>query len=269
MSAVRAVRSWTLVEAGALPGAGNMALDLGLLAASLAEQRRDPVVRIYGWNPPALSVGANVNLPREVRERCAAAGVDVVRRATGGGCVLHDGDVTYSVVAPEAGRSVLEAYRWVAGGLMAGLRLLGVEASVAEHPATERALDCFAVATGADLEVEGRKICGSAQVRRQGWFLQHGSLPIVDIREQTASLLGDSVDRRSTCLQRLRPGTTWNEAASALVAGFALAWGVEPRRRRPDRCEWGSNGEVPQYRGVPEGPRAAEVFARPSRYGLD
>ena len=110
------------------------------------------------------------------------------RRATGGGCVLHDGDVTYSVVAPEAGQSVLEAYRWVAGGLMAGLRLLGVEASVAEHPAIGRRLDCFAVATGADLEVEGRKVCGSAQVRRLGWFLQHGSLPIVDIRAKTASL---------------------------------------------------------------------------------
>ena len=254
---------WTLVEAGALPGAGNMALDLGLLGASVAQQRRDPVVRIYAWNPPALSVGAKVDLPPEVRERCAAAGVDVVRRATGGGCVLHDGDVTYSVVAPEAGRSVLEAYRWVAGGLMAGLRLLGVEASVAEHPATERALDCFAVATGADLEVEGRKICGSAQVRRQGWFLQHGSLPIVDIREQTASLLGDSVDRGSTWVQRSRPGTTWNEAASALIGGFAAAWGVEPRRRRPEGLEWGLIREVPQYRGVPEGPHAAVVLQDP------
>ena len=148
--------AWTLVETGALPGAGNMALDLGLLAASIAEQRPDPLVRVYGWKPPALSVGAKVNLPERVRQRCAAAGVDVVRRATGGGCVLHDRDVTYSVVAPEAGRGVLEAYGWVAGGLMAGLRLLGIEAAVAQHPATERPLDCFAVATGADLEVGGR-----------------------------------------------------------------------------------------------------------------
>src|ERR1700716_439918 len=159
-------------------------------------------------------------------------------RATGGGCVLHDRDLTYSVVAPEAGRSVLEAYRWVAGGLVAGLRLLGIEAAGAQQPATRRPLDCFAVATGADLEVEGRKICGSAQVRRQGWFLQHGSLPTVDIRPGTASLLGDSVDRTSTFLQQSRPGTTWDEAASALIAGFAAAWGAEPCRRRPERFEW-------------------------------
>jgi lipoate-protein ligase A len=233
------VTAWTLVETGPLTATGNMALDVGLLAASIAERRPDPLVRVYGWDPPALSVGAKVDLPQDVRQRCAAAGIDVVHRATGGGCVLHDRDVTYSVVAPEGGRSVLEAYRWVAGALMAGLRLLGIEAAVAQHPAAGRPLDCFAVATGADLEVGGRKICGSAQVRRQGWFLQHGSLPIIDVRGTTAGLLGDSVDRTSTCLQQSRPGTAWDEAASALIAGFAAAWGAEPRRRRPERFEWG------------------------------
>ena len=116
---------WTLIEAAPLPPAGNMSLDLGVLAASIAGDRPEPVVRIYGWDPPALSVGAKVDLPDDVRQRCAEAGVHVVRRATGGGCVLHDRDVTYSVVAAGAGRSVLEAYRWVAGCLMAGLRLPG------------------------------------------------------------------------------------------------------------------------------------------------
>ena len=197
------------------------------------------------------------------------AGVGVVLRATGGGCVLHDSDVTYSVVAPVAGRSVLEAYGWVAGGLVAGLRVLGIGARVAEHPATGRPLDCFAVATGADLEVAGRKICGSAQVRRRGWFLQHGSLPIADIREKMASLLDEKADRTSTCVEESRPGTTWSETASALIAGFAAAWGAEPCRRRPERLEWGSAGEAPQYRGVPEGPPCSGGFARPSRYGLD
>jgi lipoate-protein ligase A len=190
-----------------------------------------------------------------------------VQRATGGGCVLHDRDVTYSVVAPVAGRSVLEAYRWVAGGLIAGLGLLGIEATVAEHQGDSRGvgrpLDCFAVATGADLEVAGRKICGSAQLRRRGWFLQHGSLPIVDIREKMATLLGGSADRTSTCVEESRPGTTWSETASALIAGFALAWGAEPCRRRPERIEWGSGGEAPQYRGVPEGPRAAAFLQNP------
>jgi len=270
------VTAWTLLEAGELTPAANMALDLGVLGASLATERPDPVVRVYGWRPATVSVGAKIDLPEGVRRRCTAAGIDVVQRATGGGCVLHDRDVTYSVVAPVAGRSVLEAYRWVAGGLVAGLRLLGIEATVAQHqgdpgmlrrsgprgdiPAVGRPLDCFAVATGADLEVGGRKICGSAQVRRRGWFLQHGSLPIVDIREKMATLLGDSADRTSTCVEESRPGTTWSETASALIAGFAAAWGAEPCRRRPERLEWGSWGEAPQYRGVPEGPRNGGGF---------
>lgn len=249
--------AWTLLEAGQLTPAANMALDLGVLGASIAAKRPDPVVRVYGWDPPALSVGAKVDLPEDVRRRCAAMGVDVVHRATGGGCVLHDRDVTYSVVAPEAGRSVLEAYRWVAGGLVAGLHLLGIGAGIAEHRAMGargRPLDCFAVATGADLEVGGRKVCGSAQVRRRGWFLQHGSLPIVDIREKMASLLHETADRTSTCVEEWRPGTTWSETASALIAGFAVAWGAEPCRRRPERLEWGGGGDGPQCRGGPEGP---------------
>jgi lipoate-protein ligase A len=158
---------------------------------------------------------------------------------------------------------VLEAYRWVAGGLIAGLRLLGIEAAVAEHPATGRPLDCFSAATGADLEVGGRKICGSAQLRRQGWFLQHGSVPVVDIRARTARVLGGSVDQTSTCLQRSRPGTTWEEAASALIAGFAAAWGAEPRRRGPEGVEWGSEGASPAASGWDGGARAAVTFANP------
>jgi len=209
-----------------------MALDLALLERSIALDWQDPVVRVYAWHPPTLSVGANVSLPPDVLDRCAAEGVAVVRRATGGSCVLHDGDVTYSIVGPDAGRGVLEAYRWVAACLIAGLAHLGIEAVVAEHGGGQtgaRPLDCFAAATGADLQVAGRKICGSAQLRRRGWFLQHGSLPISDNRGDAARLLGGSVDQASTCLDRLRPGTMWREVSEALIAGFAEVWGSEAR----------------------------------------
>jgi len=207
-----------------------MALDLALLQRSIEGTHHDPVVRIYGWYPPTLSVGAKVALSAGVVDRCREAGVAVVRRATGGGCVLHDGDVTYSVVAPEAGRGVLDAYRWVADCLIAGLGHLGLEAAVAEHPAggSRRPLDCFAEPTGADLSVGGLKVCGSAQVRRRGWFLQHGSLPISDKRGDTARLLGGSVDLTSTCLERLRPGTMWGAVAEALITGFTEVWGGKP-----------------------------------------
>lgn len=224
------MQPWWLVDPGPQSPAGNMALDESLLADAIATASPDPLVRIYGWQPATLSVGATVTLPTGVLERCEVAGVAVVRRATGGGCVLHDGDVTYSVVAPQAGRGVLEAYRWVAEGLVAALRILGIAAAVAEHPAQGRPLDCFQWATGADLAVAGSKICGSAQVRRAGWFLQHGSIPVADIRTRTAWLLDGTVDERSTCLERIRPGTTREEMAEALEAGFTTVWGTPSGR---------------------------------------
>jgi lipoate-protein ligase A len=234
------LRRWWLVESAQLAPCDNMALDRALLRRAIETGRTDPVVRVYGWSPPTLSVGAKIDLPAEVARRCAASGVPVVRRDTGGGCVLHDGDVTYSVVAPEEGRSVLEAYRWVSAGLIAGLCLLGIEAGVTEHPSTGRHLDCFRAATGADLSTGGRKLCGSAQVRRQGWFLQQGSIPVHDVRDQMAGLLGQGdpgSEDRSTWLDRVKPGITWQDLGTALVAGFAAAWGTSPLCRAPEAQE--------------------------------
>lgn len=211
-----------------------MALDGAVLATSIARHRPEAIVRVYAWARPALSIGVHTNLPEAVEARCRAAGVAVVRRPTGGGCVLHDGDVTYSVVAPDGGRSVREAYGWVAHALSAGLATLGIDARVADHEGAGRPLDCFAVPTGADLAVAGRKICGSAQVRRGGWFLQHGSIPIADQRTRTAELLGSMPDERSTCLDHVRPGAAWEDLARALVDGFAAVWGSPATVRPPE-----------------------------------
>lgn len=140
--------------------------------------------------------------------------------------MLHDGDVTYSVVAPAHSMSVLESYRWVAGGLVAAFERLNLTACVSEHtaPAT-RSAACFASSTGADLSVGGAKVCGSAQVRRRGWFLQHGSIPIQDRRSLSRQLLGFAGADASTCLDRLRPGTSVDQLSEALLQGFAGMWG--------------------------------------------
>jgi lipoate-protein ligase A len=225
-----AAAGWWLIEPW--PAVDDqMAIDLAMLHGAIERQQPEALLRLYRWPRPTLSVGANLPLPAEAAGRCAAGGVDVVRRPTGGGCVLHDGDLTYAVVAPERGRGVLATYRWVASGLIAGLRLLGIEAAVVEHPAAGRPLDCFQEATGADLSVAGRKLCGSAQLRRSGWFLQHGSIPIADVRARAAALLGGRVEDSSTCLERVKPGTTWQDLATVVIRGFTSAWGGPPSRR--------------------------------------
>lgn len=173
-----------------------------------------------------MSVGRHQRVDPTVSVACERAGVELVRRPTGGTAVLHDGDVTYSVVAPSRSMSVLESYRWVAGSLVAAFERLNLTAYVSEHaaPAT-RSAACFASSTGADLSVGGAKVCGSAQVRRRGWFLQHGSIPITDRRRLSRQLLGFAGADASTCLDRLRPGISGDQLSEALLQGFAEVWG--------------------------------------------
>jgi lipoyl(octanoyl) transferase len=229
--------SWALLTVPPGSARRTMAVDEALLGAAVERGRDATLVRLYRWADLALSVGAKQEVPRDVLDRCAAAGVEIVRRPTGGGAVLHVDDLTYAVVAPERGMGVLGIYRWVAEGLVAGFAALGLEASVVEHAGGGSALACFALPTGADLEVGGRKICGSAQVRRSGWFLQHGSIPVGDVRAQTAELLGLAAPDDSTCVDRERPGTRWDEVAAALGQGFRTAWGDPSGIRSLDGSE--------------------------------
>jgi lipoate-protein ligase A len=204
-----------------------MAVDELLLERAIKTAHPDPIVRIYRWARPALSIGRHQRLSDESAARCLAMGVEVARRPTGGTAVLHLDDVTYSVVAPHGSLGVLEVYRWVARGLIAAMARLGLEAEVAEHAQRSRAsAACFAASVGADLEVRGSKLCGSAQVRRKGWFLQHGSIPVSPTRAATHQLLEPSDDLSPwTCLCELRPSTTWDEVETCLTQGFSDVWG--------------------------------------------
>lgn len=208
-----------------------MAIDAALLARAISGRLSGPVLRIYSWDRPSLSTGAHQRLTSDLLARCNAVGVPLVRRPTGGSAVLHDGDLTYSVVCRHGGAGVLEAYRRVAACLLDGLRRLGIEAEIGtrRRPAgplrLERDSSCFATALGADLEAGGLKVCGSAQVRRRDWFLQHGSIPISDPSALLTALLGAHAGSGFAWVNRLRPGTSFADLAGALVAGFEDHWG--------------------------------------------
>lgn len=223
-------------------------MDEALLERAIQTSDPTPVVRIYRWAGPALSLGAHQRISEDVVRNCELLGVELVRRPTGGSAVLHGNDLTYCVVAPLGSMSVMRAYRWVAEGLIAGLGHLGLVAGVAEHPPPDgpggsRAIHplaaCFDSAVGADLQVAGAKICGSAQLRRKGRFLQHGSIPVFDDRQLSRRLLSPHAAGRSTCLENLRPGISWQEATQGLIRGFEDAWGpylqAEEERLLPGR----------------------------------
>jgi lipoate-protein ligase A len=164
--------------------------------ALLCSVEGTPVLRLYSWRQPALSLGYRQEPPAEL-ERAVERGFEVVRRVTGGGSVLHAGDLTYAVVAPRDSdalpRNVRASYAWIRDAVIDGLRDLGVAAEpAAAADGADRAELCFVGATGQEIALDGRKLVGSAQ-RRVSWgLLQHGSVRMADDRALYRSLLGQS-----------------------------------------------------------------------------
>jgi lipoyl(octanoyl) transferase len=157
------------------------------------------VLRIYRWARPSLSLGRNQRaLGRYDPEAFDPLGVELVRRPTGGREVLHDRELTYALVVPLAGPGTFRAtYRTVNEALVAALRSLGVEARLAQPTARTPPPDrgaCFAEAAADEIEADGRKLVGSAQVRIGGSLLQHGSVllgpPSVDLGSLAAPRSG-------------------------------------------------------------------------------
>ncbi|HDT9050803.1 TPA: lipoate--protein ligase family protein [Staphylococcus pseudintermedius] len=180
--------TWHFMSTGSHHPYYNMALDEALLNF-VSRGEIDPVVRFYTWNPPTLSIGYFQRLSKEIDiEKVKEKGYGLVRRQTGGRGVLHDKELTYSVIVPEAHpdmpQTVTEAYRVISGGLLEGFKSLGFDAHFAVPRSKEereklkqpRSSVCFDAPSWYELVVEGKKIAGSAQTRQKGVILQHGSI---------------------------------------------------------------------------------------------
>jgi lipoate-protein ligase A len=158
------MKEFRLLETGFLDAFTNMAIDEAV--TQLHKPGDSPTVRFFGWKPHAVSIGYFQGIGEEVNlEKAGELGADVVRRITGGGAVFHERELTYSFVCSEAASlvpgNILESYRKICGALVKGLDWLDVEGSFAPLN---------------DIVVNGRKISGNAQTRRNGNVLQHGTL---------------------------------------------------------------------------------------------
>ncbi len=175
-----------LVDETATP-AENMARDEALLRKVIAGESA-PCIRFYQWRPAGLSLGRFQRIDKGVdMDACKRHGVDVVRRLTGGEAVLHDDEITYSIVIPFThtkfyGRGVVDTYKTISRALVKGLELTGVKSTIAGEaptrpdPAGQGV--CFYTPTVNEIVAGGRKIIGSAQTREKLIILQHGSIPI-------------------------------------------------------------------------------------------
>jgi lipoate-protein ligase A len=218
------------------PGEENMRRDLALLDAC-ARGATAGAVRLYGFDPACLSLGRMQSIDDVDLDACARDGVDVVRRPSGGRAVLHDQEVTYSVVCrstdPSFGGRVLESCSRIHEAVAAGLETLGVRTTPRALPANLRrdaregaaVADCFARPAAHELlDDRGRKLVGSAQARRAGALLQHGSV-LLEPPRAAAYLRGAAAPSLGGVGVRELLGreVSREELVDALAAGFRRA----------------------------------------------
>lgn len=186
---------WRFIDSGEGSPSFNMALDEVLLEWH-SEGRIPPTIRFYGWNPATLSIGYFQRVAKEINmESVRKHELGFVRRPTGGRGVLHEHELTYSVIVsedhPNMPKTVTEAYRVISEGVLKGFHNLGLEAYFAvprtdeekESLKNPRSAVCFDAPSWYELVVEGRKVAGSAQTRQKGVILQHGSI-LLDLNEE-------------------------------------------------------------------------------------
>jgi lipoyl(octanoyl) transferase len=236
--------TWRLIADREADGADNMAVDEAILGSVVAGNS-PPTLRFYAWSPPCLSLGRNQPLADADLAACRAAGIDVVRRPSGGQAVLHADELTYSAILMQTdSRSeggVLEAYRRISDGLLLGLEALGVAAIQAvgqrggNHTTTPI---CFETPSEYEITVGGRKLVGSAQWRSRGGVLQHGSLPLFgDLTRIVRYVVMEEGEREEKRRRLLGRVVTLEEAAgrrfsfedgvNALAAGLAQALNLD------------------------------------------
>lgn len=185
---------WRLLPYTVNAPAYNMAVDEAIFQCYL-EGLVPPTLRFYGWDPPSLSVGYFQDLAGEVNPaNLAAGGFGLVRRPTGGRAVLHHHELTYSVVAGATHglpNNLAESYLYISRAFVAAFQHFGIIAEMHPKTTAEASITgaCFESPSWYELKVGRRKLVGSAQLRHNGSFLQHGSILLDFSAADLASVL--------------------------------------------------------------------------------
>lgn len=242
--------TWRLIISPPSHGAWNMAADEAILEA-VTRGEAPPTLRLYAWQPPCLSLGHAQPWSDVDWKRLTAAGWDIVRRPTGGRAILHTDELTYAVIGPQEEPrlkgGVLESYRRLSQALLEALNLLSLQAQAKPITASDENGEakgpvCFEVPSNYEITVNGKKLLGSAQARKQGGILQHGTLPLWgDLTRITQALHYESESQRERSAARLQERATtveeilghrptWEAATRAFISAFKqeLALELEP-----------------------------------------
>jgi lipoate-protein ligase A len=252
-----------LILDGEYSGAWNMARDEALLLGQT--ESTPPVLRFYNWGPPCVSLG---RLQKSFDFSGArSSGFDVVRRPTGGRAVLHQHEITYCAVIhekhlPRESRSVTGAYEWLSAGFIEGLKTLGVKAQLsAAHAGKAAPTNCFHAAAQSDFMVDGRKLIGAAQCRKDGAILQHGAILLKIDHAAWQDAVGGAMDG-AIALHDLGVLSHRDEIIQALCAGISRAWNISfeqstlsaheqqvagcLHRQKYSTAEWNESARLPE-----------------------
>ena len=188
---------WRILKSGKLNPAENMAIDEAILNG-IIQGRSVPTIRFYDWEPATVSCGYHQSAEKEVDFTALKEfGFSFVRRPTGGRLVLHNEEITYSVIAPTSGKfscNVTEIYSEISKVLASGFSLLGIEVDfekgeLGSKEQRQVSNPCFTSSSRFELSYKKKKIVGSAQLRKEKAFLQHGSILLNHNQSQIAFIL--------------------------------------------------------------------------------
>lgn len=247
--------SWGFIDTGYHSASVNMALDEALLNWHSAG-KIPPTLRFYGWSKPSLSVGHFQNAERAIDfSNVKKHGCEFVRRLTGGSAVLHDDELTYSIVVSEKRdyipTSITAAYHVLSKGILEGYKLLGIEADYATpERKTERTDVCFEKPAFYEMVVDGKKISGNAQTRKQGVLLQHGSIPMSINKEMLFDLFrfptekireskrNKFSEKAITINEITKKRHTYNDLREAFQKGFQSELNVDFTPLQLSQSQW-------------------------------
>jgi lipoate-protein ligase A len=231
--------TWRLLDTGESDGTTNMAVDEAIMYA-VRKKKSPPTLRFYGWSPPCVSIGYMQSIDEIDLEICREKGYSLVRRLTGGRAVLHIDELTYSVIASQkeaqVAGDILTSYQRLSLGLVKGLQILGCNVTQSDrfNSLKQGSSACFEIPSHYEVKSYGRKLIGSAQVRRNGVVLQHGAIPlkgdvsrlidVLSISELDKDNLREKLLKRAIALdEAMRRNVTYDELVKVIVKGFEQA----------------------------------------------
>lgn len=195
-------------------GQVNMDIDSEILDNAIANSIQEPTFRLYGWKPACVSLGRNQDDNFLNKELLKKHNIDAVRRLTGGRALLHDNEITYSFVCPVSylknGEHIVSSYKEISQILIDKFKKLGIELDFGTSKPVKTGFDyCMLISTGADLCYKNKKLIGSAQCRKNGYILQHGSILYDYDKSLLEEIFGEEVSTDEiTSIKEINPNLT-------------------------------------------------------------